>query len=168
MTYSYEHGGCLCSCMLTDSPTPALAPACCCHALSCPGALPTTAAPQCVRVSLACDVMAAVTPHSSNLRRLALQTQGADLPSGQALYDLPLGWWDPDWAGCSNSRAHLIDSRWMVVAHTYLAINSRWGRWAGHVTCCVCWDVCGWGVAGRGSACRHRCWCRHGYECACK
>lgn len=46
----------------------------------------------------------------------------------EMLYDQPLGWWDPDWAGCQVDRAVVDDDRWHYLATNHLAMHSRYPK----------------------------------------
>jgi hypothetical protein len=46
-------------------------------------------------------------------------------PQNAVLYDMPLGWWDHDWAGCFDSRQSINDTQWLKVASSTLAMHSR-------------------------------------------
>lgn len=49
-------------------------------------------------------------------------------PPDAVLYDMPLGWWDPDWAGCQSDRKAVDDDTWHAVANTYLASHTRYPK----------------------------------------
>lgn len=44
------------------------------------------------------------------------------------LFDLPLGWFDPEWMGCQADRGVVDDSRWQYLATNYLAMHSRYPK----------------------------------------
>jgi hypothetical protein len=49
--------------------------------------------------------------YNTCLHRVLLRVNNTG-PPGAVLYDLPLGWWDHDSAGCFDSRKSINDSQW--------------------------------------------------------
>ena len=62
--------------------------------------------------------------YNTCLHRVLLRVNNTG-PPGAVLYDLPLGWWDHDWAGCFGSRKAINDSDWRRVAGSFLAMHNR-------------------------------------------
>eukprot|EP00882_Tetradesmus_deserticola_P022931 GHRQ01024937.1.p1 GENE.GHRQ01024937.1~~GHRQ01024937.1.p1 ORF type:complete len:245 (+),score=28.13 GHRQ01024937.1:74-808(+) len=62
--------------------------------------------------------------YNTCLHRVLLRVNNTGPPAA-VLYDLPLGWWDNDWAECHDSRAAINDSQWRKVAGSFLAMHSR-------------------------------------------
>ncbi|WIA30057.1 hypothetical protein OEZ86_000152 [Tetradesmus obliquus] len=65
--------------------------------------------------------------YNSCLHRVLLRVNNTG-PPGAVLYDLPLGWWDHDWAGCFNTRKAINDSDWRRVAGSFLAMHNRYPK----------------------------------------
>ena len=60
--------------------------------------------------------------------RLARKYNNSGPDASDMLFDLPLSWFDQDWAGCQDSRKAVNGTRWEYLAGNFFTMHTRYPK----------------------------------------